>query len=132
VLARGGREVIYAEALGLQTTTRVFAAYSESHYPVGVLTVDERLGTIEMIYVDEGHRRLGIATALVEHARAETGLALDRDTGLRTLPGSAFGRSLKLGRTGPYRRWGQRDADAVGARLMFALWTADRRTLQSR
>ena len=125
------RELIAAEGLticevyGLQTTTRVFGAYV-GPLPVGGLTVDEREGTIELVVVEEGFRRLGIATRLLEEARRLTGLALDTDTGLRSREGSAFARATGIKTGARYRAWSAREARAAGAGLLVGLFGAER------
>ena len=114
--------VEFIEAHLTTTTTRVFAAYIENGlWPIGALTVDERQGTVELVYVEGEFRRQGIATALLERAREVTGLALDRDTGERSPAGRAWATAMGL--TGGHRRkLAQREADAMGARLMLGLW----------
>src|SRR5205085_1406378 len=62
------------------TETRVFAAYGDDTLPVGVLTIDEKHATVELVFVEAEVRRRGVATALLACARELTGLALELDT----------------------------------------------------
>lgn len=116
------------EAHGLETTTRVFAAI-EPGYPLGILTVDERYDTVELVYVNENERGKGIAYALLLAARETTGLALLHDTGERSPLGRAWaerqGLTPKLTPDEIGRPLTNREATAMGARLMTALWNAD-------
>jgi GNAT superfamily N-acetyltransferase len=110
----------YAEVDHVQTTTRVFAAFS-GPLPLGALCVDAGLETVELVFVQDFARRRGIATALLEFARRETGLELDFDTGDRSPDGDGWARSVGL-RCQKRNRLAQREADALGSRLMSQLY----------
>jgi GNAT superfamily N-acetyltransferase len=116
--------VRYAEIPDLPgTETRVFAAYGDDTLPVGVLTVDAKHGTVELVFVEEEVRRRGVATALLACARELTGLALELDTGVRSRSGEAWAEA-----NGLRPEWGnlrdrlsERKAEALGAGLMTAV-----------
>ena len=113
-------EVVFAEVHGMQTSTRVFAAFAPP-LPLGVLTVDEETGTAELIKVEDDVRRQGLATSLLEVARRETGLPLTTDTGVRSPAGEAFAAATGFQRGGKAVELTQEEADARGARLMTGL-----------
>ena len=98
------------EVFGLETSTRVFAAYVTG-LNVGFVTVDDKANTVELVYVMEMFRGKGIAAALLDLAREVTGLSLDADTGERTLEGSrwAKARGLRIAKGRRYRRLAKGD-----------------------
>lgn len=111
----------------VQTTTRVFVAYygeGRAALPLGVLTYCETLEAVELVYVQEGCRRLGLATRLLEFARERTGAPLDQDGGDRSAEGHAWANAVGLRVQGGMRRRAlpQVEADAIGSRLMAALY----------
>ena len=88
------------EVHGTQTSTRVFAALLHDRAePLGVLTVDKDEGTVELVFVQENARGLGVATQLLDTARQATGLPLDKDTGVRSPLGAEW--AGKRGLAGP-------------------------------
>jgi GNAT superfamily N-acetyltransferase len=111
-------------AAGL-TTTRVFAAYHDDGWRdiAGVLTIDEKYDTVELVYVREDCQRQGVASQLLAHAREATGLALAHDAGDRSLEGSAWCRAngIRVKPGNVYRRLAAREAKGYGARLMMRL-----------
>jgi peptidoglycan hydrolase-like protein with peptidoglycan-binding domain len=119
------RPVDLAEVHGMQTSTRVFGAFAAG-MPLGLLTVDERRGTVELVHVDESVRRQGVASKLLAVARHETGLPLTADTGERSPSGAAFAAAAGLERGGhpdeEPQDLTQREADAMGARLMTGVY----------
>lgn len=147
---RVGKEIAearFGEAHGLQTTTRVFVAYlpiqatgstgsgfadfllgdsgGESRLPMAALTVDEKEGTVELVFTQEEYRRRGLAKALLEVARRETGLPLDKDTGERSSSGRAFAEAVGLGSTKPVRKMDDREMHARGSGLMVGVYRGD-------
>lgn len=114
------------EITGAQTTTRVFAALLREEvygagFPIGAITVDDKVGYVCFVGVSEDFRRKGIATALLAHAREATGLALDTDDGQRTTIGNAWARSVGLERGGDPVTLGARETEAMCARLMLSI-----------
>lgn len=118
------RPVDLAEVHGMPTTTRVFGAFAAG-MPLGLLTVDTKRGTVELVHVDRHVRRQGIASKLLAVARHETGLPLAHDTGDRSESGTAFARAAGLKRGKGGRDLPQREADAMGARMMVAVYGDD-------
>jgi GNAT superfamily N-acetyltransferase len=108
-------------------STRVFAAFYVGDgfaMPMGGLTVDKDLDYVELVFVQEENRRMGVATALLNYAREVTGLRLDYDGGDRSDAGQAFAEAMGLRCQGRRRKFDNREAEAHGNRLMVQLWGA--------
>lgn len=106
----------------LETDTRVFACYQDG-LCLGWLCADTVHNTVELVYVPDFVRRKGVASKLLEFARAETGKTLEFDTGLRTLDGSRWCRAegIKILPGNLYQRIGKRHIARQIARIGFAL-----------
>jgi hypothetical protein len=111
----------FFEVHDLDTTTRVFACFC-GPLPLGALTIDQAEGTVELVFVQDYARRLGLASALLQAARDHTGLPLDRDTGERSPSGHALAESLGLERGSRHKDLDEREAEAIGSRLMIGLY----------
>ena len=116
-----------AEVRGVQTTTRVFAAYKDGH-PIGVLTVDEQDNTVELAFVQEEFRRQGVATRLLDAARRKTGLTITHRSDEVSPDGRAWSSATGLlDHEDEYDDPSDvpvltpREATAFGSRLMVAI-----------
>jgi hypothetical protein len=114
------KQVAYAEVGGLQTTTRVFAAFVEGRGPVALLTVDPKTDTLELAYTEAEYRRFGLASSLLDVARRETGAALTSDSGKRSPMGKEWANSLGVEAKGDIP-FSQQDADNTGMRIKSTL-----------
>ena len=114
------KQVAYAEVGGLQTTTRVFAAFVEGRGPVALLTVDPKTDTLELAYTEVEYRRFGLASSLLDVARRETGAALTSDSGKRSPMGKEWANSLGVKAKGNIP-FSQEDADKTGMRIKSTL-----------
>lgn len=115
--ARQVATVSYRELAHASEHVRVFAAFT-GRRPVGFLTVDTLLETVELVFVCPERRREGLATALLGYARRRTGLALDHDSGDRTLMGSRWARAQGLKVAGGYCRVAQRHVDDLAGKIL--------------
>jgi GNAT superfamily N-acetyltransferase len=109
--------VAYGEISGLQTTTRVFAAFIETRGPAALLTVDADTNTVELAFAYKEDRRLGLASSLLKVARLETGSGLAADSGARSPMGKKWADAQGLKAKGdiPFT---QGEADKAGSRIM--------------
>jgi len=117
-----------AEAEGAQSSTRIFAAIltlGDTYLPLGAITIDRDRQTIELVGIDSGARRQGLATKLLETAREATGWSLDASGNGRSAMGEAFMDTAGIGYEATDVIENERTAEGWWARLATDLSFGD-------